>query len=106
MSTFLALVLLTDFTRGKTPCSYADSAVSNGELLDNMTATHGTGEVRVVALAEVRDFLIKSFTLFIRHSVHTGYVFFVGTVTPSFRLPMFPYCCFFFFGRHCIPFIG
>ena len=45
MSTFLALVLFADLARGQTPSSYADSAVSNGELLDNVTATHGTGEV-------------------------------------------------------------
>ena len=69
-----------------------------------MTATHGAGEVRVVVLAEVRDFLIKSLALFIGHGIHAGYVFFMGAITSSFGLPMLLYCCFFFFGRHCIPY--
>ena len=75
MSAFLALVLLADLARGQTPSSYADSTVSDGELFDNVTATHGTGEVRVVVFAEVRDFLIKSFTfsplLFRRETLHS-----------------------------------
>ena len=75
MSAFLALILFADLARGQTPSGYADSSVGDGEFLNNMTATHGTGEVRVVVFAEVGDFLIKSFTfsplLFRRETLHS-----------------------------------
>ena len=96
MSTFFALVLFADLAGGQTPSGYADSSFGSSELFDNMTATHGTGEVRVVVLAEVGNLLIECFALFIGHGVHTSFVFFMGAVTSSFGLPMVLYFLFFF----------
>ena len=83
MSTFFALVLLADLARGQTPSGYADSAFGSSVLLDNMTAAHGTGEVRVVVLAEVGNLLIKSFALFIGHGVHASFAFSVKLFNTS-----------------------
>lgn len=53
MSTIFALILLADLAGGQTPSGYADSTVGSSELLDNMTAAHGTSETVI----EVLDFV-------------------------------------------------